>query len=250
MTRSSFGLIVLALSIAPPLAAVGHADGNVSAVVRNGQLILRGDNADNQLRITTDGAPAGGVTLIPRIDTTINGEAVAFLDVPNIPRGVRAGFGAGEDTFGGSELESFPGDLIVDMGGENDTLAFTDLFAGTCDFNLGAGHDNFGFDTLVCDEVRIRAGGGQDHMIWQGGGVAGITTIGMGGGDDSLGLEGIGFGGPVRVTMGGDGDFLELQFENTFAGTAFFSGGGGSNAFADDGTNQYATPPIVLHFQQ
>jgi hypothetical protein len=260
MTRSSIGrgLVLLVLCLVPPLSsllplsAVAHADGNVSAVVRNGQLILRGDSQDNQIRITTDGAPAGGVTLIPAIHTTINRQEVAFLDVPNIPRGVRAGFGGGEDTFGGSELESFPGDLIVDMGGENDTLAFTDLFVdGRCDINMGAGHDNFGFDTMVCDEVRIRGGSGEDHMVWQLGGVSGRTDIGMSGGDDNVALEGIGFGGPVRVVMGGDDDFLEVELFNSFAGTAFFSGGASNvDGISDDGTNEYAIDPVVVHFEQ
>jgi hypothetical protein len=70
--------LALIVALLPAMAGSAHADGNVSAVVQNGLLILRGDNADNQVRMTTDGAPAGGVTLLPRINTTINGQLVAF----------------------------------------------------------------------------------------------------------------------------------------------------------------------------
>jgi hypothetical protein len=249
MSPTGRSVLAIMLAVVPSLAC---ADGNVTAVVRNGQLILRGDNADNQLRITTDGAPAGGVTLIPRIDTTINGELVDFLDVPDIPRGIRAGFGGGEDTFGGSELEAFPGDLIVDMGGENDTFAITDLVAHRCDFSFGAGHDNIGFDSMTCDELRIRAGGGQDFINLAGGGVSGDTSISMNGGEDGLTIDGVGFGGRVRVTMSGGGEeLLRIQNFCSFAGPVLFSGGSGNtDAFADDGTSNYTSPPTVVQFEQ
>jgi hypothetical protein len=116
---------------------------------------------------------------------------------------------------------------------------------------MGGGHDNFGFDTMVCDEVRIRGGSGQDSMIWQLGGVSGRTDIGMSGGDDHVTLEGIGFGGAVRVVMGGDSDFLEVELFNSFASTAFFAGSSGNtDAISDDGTNEYAVAPVVMHFEQ
>jgi hypothetical protein len=249
MSPTGRRILAIALAVVPSLAC---ADGNVTAVVRNGQLFLRGDNADNQIRITTDGAPAGGVTLLPRINTTINGQLVDFLDVPDIPRGIRAGFGGGEDTFGGSELETFPGDLIVDMGGENDTFAITDLVAQRCDFSFGAGHDNIGFDSMSCAELRIRAGGGQDRIHIIGGGVSGEASISMNGGEDSLVLDGTGFAGRLRVTMSsGNGDFLKVENFCSFTGPVYFSGGTGlDDGFADDGTNEYAAPPTVIQFEQ
>ncbi|HEV7732969.1 MAG TPA: hypothetical protein VGR62_12435 [Candidatus Binatia bacterium] len=252
MERSSIGRSLLLLSVAiGSSAATVHADGNVSAVVRGGQLILRGDNADNQIRVSTDGAPAGGVRLIPGLGTAINGVLVPFLDVPDVPRGIRAGFGGGEDTFFGREFAGFTGDMIVDMGGQNDSLSLDDLSADRCDFSFGAGHDNFGFTNLACAQVSIRGGGGDDRTSWIGGSVSGATSIGMGSGPDGLTLRGITFGGPVRVLMSGGDDSLRVAEGCTFQDTAYFSGGAGTaNGFDDDGTNAFAIPPVIVHFQQ
>ncbi len=235
------GVVLLALALAP----VAWGEGNVTAVAQDGVLLLKGDRECNELSI--GGAPAGGVTVFPEGDTTLNG-GTGPLDFPDIPGGVRADLGPGDDVVFGSELEDFPGDLTVDMGRGFDSVALLDLVAGKCDITLGPGDDLVGLELVSCASLTLEAAAGIDQVFVVRLGVNGETRIDMGSGHDFVGISESAFGGPVRMTFAGGDDVLALEFENTFGDTVELNGGTGINTLFDDGSNLFAIPPVVSRF--
>ena len=159
--------------------------GDVTAAVTNGFLVVRGDNAANELtieRISGDRVQVTGAT-----GTTING-----LTQPAVLR-VRKGYdiatGGGDDKLTVIGLNAFGRyEIRMDLGAGNDTLVANNLLAQR--IHSGGGDGN---DSITVRNSRSRRGSG----------------VGGGAGDDTLVLENLRFGNGSCIDGGTGNDILQ-----------------------------------------
>ena len=159
--------------------------GDVTAAVTNGFLVIRGDDAANELtieRISGDRVQVTGAT-----GTTING-----LTQPAVLR-VRKGYdiatGGGDDKLTVIGLNAFGRyEIRMDLGIGNDTLVARNLLAQR--IHAGGGDGN---DSITLSNSRSRRGSG----------------VGGGAGDDTLVLENLRFGNGSCIDGGTGNDILQ-----------------------------------------
>jgi len=181
--------------------------GDVTAAVTNGFLVVRGDDAANELtieRISGDKVRVTGAT-----GTTING-----LSQPAILR-VRKGYdistGGGDDKLTVIGLNAVGRyEIRMDLGAGNDVLVANDLLAQR--IHAGGGDGN---DSLTIRNSRSRRGSG----------------VGGGAGDDTMVLENLRFGNGSCID-GGTGKNTVQQSNNRF-GVRFTQINTDSNAPSD-----------------
>ena len=207
---SSFiAILALAGSLAlSPLAAPG---GKVQVSVENGNLIIQGDNRDNNI-IVTEGNITG------RAGTTINGQRNIFP-----PEGVT-------------------GDIVINMKGGNDFVRIElpgSNFAVQHDLEINMGPGNDILELLqvrVPEETRIDTAGGHDIIFIDG--VLGVNDyirsefigrfqVETGSGEDLLEFHHTIFSAEVDVELGSevDGACSTLDSEFLMPDQATFNGG-------------------------
>ncbi|MFN9626739.1 MAG: beta strand repeat-containing protein, partial [Planctomycetota bacterium] len=165
--------------------------GDVTAAVTNGFLVVRGDDAANELtieRISGDSVRITGAT-----GTTING-----LTQPAILR-VRKGYdiatGGGDDKLTVIGLNAVGRyEIRMDLGAGNDVLVASNLLAQR--IHAGGGDGN---DSITLRNSRSRRGSG----------------VGGGAGDDTMVLENLRFGNGSCID-GGTGKNTVTQTNNRF----------------------------------
>ncbi|MFM7973719.1 MAG: Ig-like domain-containing protein, partial [Pirellula sp.] len=165
--------------------------GDVTAAVTNGFLVVRGDDAANELtieRISGDRVRITGAT-----GTTING-----LTQPAILR-VRKGYdiatGGGDDKLTVIGLNAVGRyEIRMDLGAGNDVLVANNLLAQRLHAGGGAGNDS-----ITLRKSRSRRGSG----------------VGGGAGDDTMVLENLRFGNGSCID-GGTGKNTVTQTNNRF----------------------------------
>ncbi|MFM8189327.1 MAG: Ig-like domain-containing protein, partial [Pirellula sp.] len=165
--------------------------GDVTAAVTNGFLVVRGDDAANELtieRISGDKVRVTGAT-----GTTVNG-----LSQPAILR-VRKGYdistGGGDDRLTVIGLNAVGRyEIRMDLGAGNDVLVANNLLAQR--IHAGGGDGN---DSLTIRNSRSRRGSG----------------VGGGAGDDTMVLENLRFGNGSCID-GGTGRNTVQQSNNRF----------------------------------
>lgn len=165
--------------------------GDVTAAVTNGFLVVRGDDAANELtieRISGDSVRITGAT-----GTTING-----LTQPAILR-VRKGYdiatGGGDDKLTVIGLNAVGRyEIRMDLGAGNDVLVASNLLAQR--IHAGGGDGN---DSITIRNSRSRRGSG----------------VGGGAGDDTMVLENLRFGNGSCID-GGTGKNTVTQTNNRF----------------------------------
>jgi hypothetical protein len=176
----------------------------VTAFVRGGVLVVRGDSRANSLRIDQD-AETGGLVLVGLDGTTINGEeTVAFAGVT---QGVRVKLGDGRDelTFAQSPDAPTPPAL-----------------AGDVTVNLGRGRDFFDLSGLVLEgNLSVQGSGDAKTVRVLNASVLGTTSILCGAGVDSVELAASTFGGRVLLRTGVGDDIIKTGMS---AGATFASG--------------------------
>jgi Ca2+-binding RTX toxin-like protein len=226
-------------SASPTLAA-----GNVTVSVKKGNLFITGDEADNRIAIDV-GDDASSFLISPFDNTTINGEARAFLRVTDVIGDFRIKMQEGNDWVALRYLEEtwvvrdsvridvgweVPGSVHIDVGKGDDLVYFVETTVGG-DLRVSMGP---GDDEIDCDECSIRGnlavetGTGNDlFKDDEGREVGGSTRIDMGSGNDSLLFDeivGRTFLGPVHLLMSSGNDRVELSYV-TFASSARLEGG-------------------------
>ena len=165
--------------------------GDVTAAVTNGFLVVRGDDAANELtieRVSGDRVRVTGAT-----GTTING-----LTQPAILK-VRKGYdiatGGGDDKLTVIGLNAFGRyEIRMELGAGNDTLVASNLVAQRIHSNGGAGNDS----------ITVR-----NSRSWRGSGVGG------GAGDDTIVLENLRFGNGSCID-GGTGKNTVQETNNRY----------------------------------
>lgn len=222
--------LVAILTFAVSLASAPQSKpaGDVQVSVQNGNLIIRGDERDNNI-ILTEGGIAG------RAGTTINGERHIF-----IPEGATNDIDI--SLKGGDDF------VRVELPGTNFAVSH-DL-----EISMGSGDDNIELlQVRVPEETRIDTGNGNDIVFIDGvlgvnefirSDFAGRFTLETGGGDDLFEFHHTIFQGEVDVRLGSGIDAAcntedsEIQMPDQ----ASFNGGAPSG-FPGDG---FVAPSIEL----
>ena len=214
--------LILPLLLAAPLgqaAAVENLPGNVQVTVENGDLVIRGDNGDNNIILIESGV-AG------RAGTTVNGERRTFIP-DGVTDDVRIEMKGGDD-FVRIELPgtnfAIPHDLVINLGYGDDTLELLQTLAphGT---RIFAGYGN---DVVFIDGVRRFS----QYFPSDFGGKFAITG---GSGNDLLEFHNTIFRREVdvRLGIGNDGACSTQNAEFLAPHLASFDGGGPSGFLGD-----------------
>lgn len=213
-------LFTLAITGAAILPSAALAAGNVLVSVQNGNLVILGDTADNNITLVESG-------VVGRAGTTVNGERGLFF-IDGVTNDVRIDMKSGDD-FVRIELPgtnfAIPHDLVVRTGKGNDTVELLQLRAP--------------------NETRIFTEEGSDVVF-----VDGVTRFGQffrsefigkfllrtGLGDDLFEFHNAAFYGEVDVRLGDgkDGACTTQDAEFVMPQLAGFDGGG-PGGFPGDG---------------
>ena len=213
----SMGVLASAVVVILAWAPWAEAAGNVQVSVQDGDLLIQGDGADNNIIITETGV-AG------RAGTSVNGQPHVF-----IPEGatgdVDIGMQSGDD-FVRVELPgtnfAIPDDLKISTGSGDDTIELLQVTAP--------------------DRTRIGTGGGNDVVFidgvlganqFVGPDFTGTFTFAGGGGDDLLEFHHAVFRDAVDVTLGSGNDGACNTEDSEFQrlDQTAFNGGDGDDGF-------------------
>ena len=186
--------------------------GDVTAQIIRGDLVIRGDNADNGITITA-GAVAGTVVIT---GTNSGGTATRVNGTAN----------------GAVTLSGFTDDLIIKMKRGNDTVTLSNLtIRDALSMKLGRGNDTATLaSVMVSDEAEIKARRGTDSVS--------ITNsifeelgVGMGRDSDHLSIAGTTVHDKTKLTGGRGANILTT---------------GSGNALADSETRAFTVVPNAV----
>lgn len=236
--------------------------GDVTAFIAGGSLFLNGDDAANQVAITSDpvagtitidaldgeilrdragadiGGGAGGMVTLDGFRASVlirmgDGDDIVGLNDITVPRTVRADMGAGDDNLGiGNLPDADPGDVSAEIGGSvvvidrfgNNNLTLGDAtVAGNAYFVTGGGDDDL---NLGLFDPTVP--GDTDTTL----DVGGFIFARLGNGENDV-LGGAVDARDVRF-LGGSGDDA-LVIEDFDIRSLFFNGAGGNDDLAATG---------------
>jgi hypothetical protein len=178
-------------------------DGNVSASVVGGSLILRGDHLDNGVVLDQRGLGAGEVRVISDATTTVNGEGGAAVVFSGVTRDVRVRLLAGDDRLDVVGV-AVPRDLDIGAGAGDDVVSLTGVTVRR-DLTVVA-RDGGDVVAVVAAAVhgltRVDTGDGGDTALLSRSTFRGGASLRTGAGDDLLFLGGSAFRGRLSVETG------------------------------------------------
>ena len=193
--------------------------GDVTASIRNGDLIIKGDDLANGIQITA-GTTAGTVKI-----TGINAGGTAT----NI----------NGSSNGSVTLSGFNGDIKIKLKGGDDSLSMTDLdVPGKLKIEAGEGNDSVTLDGVTVDrKFKAKLSDGNDSLSITNTTVAGSTKIKGKDGEDEVTIEGSTFS-KLRVSLGDDDDTLDISGSEATRKTRF-NGGRGTDTLNNDDKNDF-----------
>ena len=160
--------------------------GDVAVSVVNGDLRITGDAAANDVAVVQtmqNGVLVTGSYFVTgRNGTTINGQAAGrtFTGVTrdfNINMGGnddRVTLGQENDLYGPNNQVKVPRDLLINVGGGNNSVLLNGLFVGVMRrFLSGNATDNIFVHASVQNDLTINTGGGM--ILWMSGTPRGLT---------------------------------------------------------------------------
>ena len=204
------------------LTALGSplADGDVTVFLDNGDVVVIGDDASNDIIHEAE----GDLAIRGRNGTTVNGSAEPFF-LPPVEGRYFVDLGEGDDTFTtstvlrpNSELHMGNGTDLVQIG--NSTASGRGLLIDT-----GAGDDIVDVQDSSFGRLKIMTGRGSDLVSFLFAD-ADLLAIQTGSGDDTVNLS-----------------------ESTFTGRVSIMGGGGHDEFFEDNVSYLGTPPRIRGFE-
>ena len=231
--------------------------GNVTAAFSHGDLVLRGDDADNSVAILNDG---GNLVVRGSSGTTINGSSADFvaivgathihddlridlrggndtLSLQNVQVGddVRLRSGSGNDNIAMADSQ-IGDDLRVDTSDGNDTVLVQNLNVGDdTHISTGSGSDQVRVSsTSVDDDLRIRSASGDDAIIVSACDVGDDHTIRSGSGDDTINVTSTNIADDLRVSTSSGRDALVFDQIAVSDDSKFRSGTGDDSVVVTD----------------
>ncbi len=210
--------------------------GNVIARVIDGDLVIRGDDASNGVKVTRLDATTYQVSgfTVGGADTRINTVPNGIIKLVGVTRDINANFFSGNDELslhGASPAAPLtaPRDINIDMDAGNDQVYLKNVKAGgKVDVSMGSGVDQFIADNVV-------TGG---NLI-----VRESTTPYYAGNSDFVNIYGYSnIGGQLNVKFNRGNDSFKTN--NTTAKSVWLEGGCGNDAAFIDNTKIPAFNPI------
>lgn len=227
-------LLLAALAVAEPT----RADGDVSVVVVDGTLDIRGDDGANAIAVGP-GASDEGFVVTGENGTLVSGFGTAIVDGA---RRVRIDLGAGDDSLtirGATVL----GTLDVRLATGDDQLTLEQVRAeGNVTVKAGRGRDVLRVqgDARFLAKLRLRAGEGADDVAFAGATLRGRVTIYTAGGADDVVLSGLDTETLAFVEVDtGDADDTVRVESSTF--------GAGLRVALDDADDLLLLEDVTLH---
>jgi hypothetical protein len=223
------------------------ASGNVDAFVRGGDLIVRGDQFDNDLHLIA-GSTEGEFFLHGGNGTMVNG-GTDQIGLQGITGSFKLNFKKGGNNVvkigdvengepGGGDPGDGPGGEPGDgdgPGAENRPIGGDVHVPNKLIFNGGNGNDELVIDTVhIGDDLRIFTRNGADTLTLGNSDVHDDVTIRTSTGDDELGIGGLTVGDDLNVGTGMGGDLLHL-FASAVGDNAMFGTGLGTDLITIDG---------------
>jgi hypothetical protein len=239
--------IGLLISAATP--ATLRAEGNVTAVVTNGDLVIRGDAASNALSVV-EGDTVGTIA-VGGFDgtTTVNGSLNAVM-VSGVTGDVQIMLRGGDDQLALVDLAfvPIPGSLRIDTGPGDDAIDVDDSSVGEdVEANTGSGNDSFRISGAR--DLLVNTADGNDFVWLDGATVEGRATVRSGGGDDEVLVQFSTIGGETTVETRGGTDSLNI-LDSTFESSTTRHGGGGiDDRLTDEGLNEFNGPLTIAEFE-
>ena len=164
--------------------------GNVTAAFSHGDLVLRGDDADNSVAILNDG---GNLVVRGSSETTINGSSADFVAI-----------------VGATNIHD---DLWIDLRGGNDTLSLQDVQVGDdVRMRSGSGNDTLSLqDVQVGDDVRMRSGSGNDNIAMADSQIGDDLRIDTSDGNDTVVVLNLNVSDDTHISTGSDSDLVRVS---------------------------------------
>jgi hypothetical protein len=211
---------ILTLAVTLAAAPLKKPAGDVQVRVENGDLVIRGDEQDNNIIITESG-------LSGRAGTTVNGERHIFIP-EGVTNDIKINMKGGDD-FVRIELPgtnfAIPHDLVLNMGAGNDVIELLQVRAPN-ETRIDTGNGN---DIVFIDGVL-----GVNEFIWSE--FTGKFELKAGSGEDLFEFHHTIFRSAVDVKLGSgiDGACNTEDSEFQMPDQASFNGGA-PNGFPGDG---------------
>jgi cyclophilin family peptidyl-prolyl cis-trans isomerase len=187
--------------------------GDVTAVIEDGNLVIEGDAAANQLELTYF---KGDVSIRSRQGTRINGQTgrtVLIEDTDTIPGNVMVTLQGGHDEFLVSRDLKIEGDLTVRGGIGNDTFGMlrTEV-GGYLKVLMGSGRDAVSIDDVSVsgDFASIRGNNGRDSLRIVDSVFAPELLVSTGRGHDDVAIEMVRTDGNATVLTGEHDDHVSI----------------------------------------
>lgn len=216
--------------------------GQVQALVRGNNLILKGENSSNQVEVAFF---QGDVVVRPKQGTRINGvrgRFVAFQNTDTVPGSIYVNMRKGDDTVILSRGLKVGKDVYVTGQEGNDTLALDNaIIRDDLIFLGGAGNDSLSVedsrvvdktiarlslgDDLIRvvnsemrDDFRVHGHNGNDSMVLDGARIEGTAHFKLHSGDDAISMRNSRVLGRVQIKTRQDNDSVLLD-DNSFERT-------------------------------
>ena len=166
------------------VSAQTFAAGNVEVDVRNSNITIDGDNADNALNIVGYDT---GVTIFGVDGTTVNGQQLVYIDIVELPE---------------------RGNLKFNMRDGNDSIIadFGDVGFDVGTVNLGEGDNSFALATTSFFDLTVTAKRGSDAIMLTDIAIADDLKCRLSKGDDGLILSNVDVAGDLTADGGADVD--------------------------------------------
>jgi hypothetical protein len=196
--------------------------GDVTARIVNGDLEIRGDNADNGITITA-GATAGSV-VITGINaggaaTNVNGTANGAVTLSGLTDDFKIKMRGGNDSVTITGPLSVPDDAEIEGGDGNDTFTISNLTIGdSLEMELGDGDDTATLTSVTVsdDDAEIEASRGTDNVTIINS-IFEELEVEMGRGNDNLNISGTTVHDETELEGGRGSNTLTMGTGNSLA---------------------------------
>ncbi|QDU64443.1 Carbonic anhydrase precursor [Planctomycetes bacterium Pan216] len=222
---------------------------NVSAfVTRWGDLVVKGDAADNEIRVT-QGASVDQYVIEGLHGTTINGGNRAV--VGDVEDGLHFFLEGGNDYLGLIDLEAASDIYILGLEGDDDLQLTGVTIGGDLEVRL-EGDDNIIVDRAdIGETLHVLGGVGDQSLLIQDSAIAEQVSLPTRWDDDRVALLRNVIASDLGVLLGTGDDELWME-SNQVLGRSLLDGGNGEGDAITpdvDANNQFAQEPVVPYFE-
>ena len=221
-------------------------EGNVTAVISRGNIVLTGDAAGNSVVIYTNSD--GWVTVAVVGQTTIQGSATPWVleGWTSVTADLVVNMNGGDDIVILRDVH-VGADVLVDSHAGNDVLLTTSAtIAGNLEFKSASGSNSLGMSsTTVGGNLKYTGGTGFDALYTNGLMVAGRTAITGNKGAELFAVENSSFLGTVTVNLGDGSDQLAVLAGNSFSDRVTVDGGSNVDYVQTDSSTTFARTPTI-----